>query len=686
MELKLDRLIRPALAIVLLLVVAEAVGQTHWAFRPPVRAPLPAVKDVDWIRTPVDQFILARLEAEQLRPSRVASKEMLIRRLTLDLTGLPPTPDQIDSFLGNKSPDAFQQLVDRLLASPAYGERMALLWLDLARYADTDGYEVDEERSMWPWRDWVIRAFNLNMPFDRFTIEQLAGDLIVGATLDQEIATGFNRNHRINREAGTIPEEFQVEGVVDRVDTTATVWLGLTVACARCHDHKYDPISQEEFYQFYAFFNNLPEIGNGGGEGGVAEPVIRLASAESEAQIAVLESEISSAGEDEALLEKLKQQKKDLLKPIPVVMVMKEREELRETFVLHRGQYDQPRQLVTPDVPKVLPPLAEGVPADRLSLARWLVDPDHPLTARVMINHLWRKHFGKGLVDTAEDFGVRGERPTHPGLLDWLAAELVRNGWDLKAIQKLIVSSATYRQSSASRDESAKTLDAERAHSLPVDPENLLFSRAPRLRLSAEMIRDQALAVSGLLVKEIGGPSVKPYQPEGLWLPITHQMAYVQDHGWKLYRRSMYTFWKRTIPPPAMTSFDAPTREICTVKRSQSNTPLQALVLLNDTTFVEAARALAQRMVTEAGHTAEERIRYGFRLATARWPSATELSILRKGLDDYLESYQQDKRAAEMLLAIGESPSNGNAGAEELAAYMMVASIILNLDETITRQ
>ena len=686
MELKLDRLIRSALAIVFLLVAAEAVGETHWAFRPPVRPPLPAVKDVDWIRTPVDQFILARLEAEQLRPSRVANKETLIRRLALDLTGLPPTPVQIDSFLGDDAPDAWARLVDRLLASPSYGERTALLWLDLSRYADTDGYEVDEERSMWPWRDWVVRAFNANMPFDQFTIDQLAGDLLVGATLDQEIATGFNRNHRINREAGTIPEEFRVEGVVDRVDTTATVWLGLTVACARCHDHKYDPISQEEFYQFYAFFNNLPEIGNGGGEGGVAEPAIRLASAEAEAELAELDRKISAASEDEPLLEELQQQRKDLLKPIPVVMVMKEREEQRKTFVLHRGQYDQPRQAVTAGVPKVLPPFPDGVPTNRLSLARWLVDPGHPLTARVVVNHLWKTHFGRGLVETAEDFGARGEPPTHPELLDWLATEFIRNGWNLKAIRKLIVCSATYRQSSAIRHAPGGTSDSGLAKSQPVDPKNLLLSRAPRLRLPAETIRDQALAVSGLLVKNIGGPSVKPYQPEGLWLPISHQMAYVQDHGQKLYRRSMYTFWKRTIPPPAMASFDAPTREICTVMRSQSNTPLQALVLLNDTTFVEAARALAQRMIAETAGDANQRIRYGFRLATARWPSAAELSILREGLDDYLESYQQDKRAAEVLLTVGESSSNGDAGADELAAYLMVASIILNLDETITRQ
>jgi hypothetical protein len=399
-----------------------------------------------------------------------------------------------------------------------------------------------------------------------------------------------------------------------------------------------------------------------------------------------LDRKISGASEDEPLLEELQQQRKDLLKPIPVVMVMKEREEQRKTFVLHRGQYDQPRQLVTADVPKVLPSLPDDIPPNRLSLARWLVDPGHPLTARVVVNHLWKTHFGRGLVDTAEDFGARGELPTHPDLLDWLATEFIRNGWNLKAIRKLIVCSATYRQSSAIRNVPRRTSGSGLANSQAVDPKNLLLSRAPRLRLPAETIRDQALAVGGLLVKDIGGPPVKPYQPEGLWLPISHQQAYVQDHGQKLYRRSMYTFWKRTIPPPAMTSFDAPTRETCIVKRSQSNTPLQALVLLNDTTFVEAARALAQRMITETVDDANQRIRYGFRLATARWPSAAELSILREGLDDYLESFQQDKRAAEVLLTVGESPSHGDAAADELAAYLMVASIILNLDETITRQ
>ncbi len=927
---------------------------THWAYLPPRRPQLPKVKNTRWPRNAVDYFVLARLESEGLKPSPEADKTALIRRVTLDLTGLPPTPAEVDAFLKNKSPNPYEKVVDRLLASPAYGERMAARWLDAARYADTNGYQTDGERSMWRWRDWVIEAFNRNMPFDQFTIEQIAGDMLPDAALEQKIATGFNRNHRGNGEGGIIPEEFAVEYVADRVETTATVWLGLTLGCARCHNHKYDPFTQKEFYRVFAYFNNVPERGRANKYGN-SPPMIKAPTRQQQAQLMELDRKVAAAEEelarlqpelakaqreweksvdaskkvdwsmpwglvahysldgdlasttplttpngkpiearwlegeasfvpgrigqaasfdgkrfvdagdvanfgfynkftfaawvyptspsgailtrtqdtaegegfglylkegkvqanlvkrwlDDALrvetesslelnrwhhvmmtydgsreatgvnvyingnlqklrvlldelnqsfdvkeplrvgagsgpenrfrgsiddvhvynvaltpdqaavlatpesvteitaidpqrrskahadritwyfLEKhapepihqawerwldLKKQREQFIESLPTVMVMQEREKPRETFVLIRGQYDKPGEKVSPGVPAILPPLPRGAPNNRLGFGRWLVDVSNPLTARVTVNRFWQMYFGVGLVKTAENFGVQGEPPSHPELLDWLATEFIRTGWDVKRMQKTIVMSATYRQSSKVTREL-----------LEKDPENRLLARGPRLRLPAEMTRDQALAIAGLLVEKIGGPPVKPYQPAGLWKELSDE-DYTQDKGENLYRRSLYTFWKRTVPPPAMMVFDAAGRETCVVRETRTNTPLQALNLMDDVTYVEASRVLAERMMNEGGKTPSERIRFAFRLAVARRPRPKESSILLDDFHNYLNNYQSDRGAALRFVSQGERPRDEKLDTSELAAYTAVASLILNLDETVTKQ
>jgi hypothetical protein len=927
-----------------------AKWQKHWAFLAPKRPTLPRVQIPDRARNPIDAFILERLEREGLSPAPEADRTALLRRVTLDLTGLPPTPTEIDGFLGDCSPHAYEKVVDRLLASPRYGERLAVRWLDAARYADTNGYQTDGERTMWRWRDWVIAAYNRNLPFDRFTIEQLAGDLLPGATLDQQLATGFNRNHRGNAEGGIIPEEYAVEYVVDRVDTTATVWLGLTLGCARCHDHKYDPIQQREFYQVFAFFNNVPERGKAI-KFGNSPPMIKAPTADQQKQFRHVERRLSSAeaafarlgpelaaaqaawektvsgtrpihwslerppvshfplngdrtnrarhgkathfqdgapaygpgrigkaadfdgkrfldagnvgdfgftdpfslaawvypqgprggaivsrmtetgeiegyrvflktgkvqvhlvkrwlddairvetkrtlppdrwhhvlvtydgsrlaqgikvyvdgvaeelavhlddlnqsfktaqpfrigagggstgrfhgriadvriyhdrlGPDEALIlatpetvteiatiparqrtqgqaEKLRayflvrhapadvrqalqcvlalrRERDKLIASFPTTMVMQELPQPRQTHVLIRGQYDRPGPRVRRGVPASLSSMPRGAARNRLGFARWVVDPANPLTARVAVNRAWQLFFGTGLVKTAEDFGSQGEWPSHPELLDWLATEFVRTGWDVKGLHRLLVTSATYRQ--ASRATPAL---------LRKDPENRLLARGPRLRLSAEMIRDQALAVAGLLVERLGGPSVKPYQPKGLWRELTSEAEYVQDHGPSLYRRGLYTFWKRTIAPPALITFDAAAREACTVRKARTNTPLQALTLLNDVTFVEAARVLAQRVMREAGPGPEERLALAFRLATARRPRVAEMHILRAGLENHRARFRKDPKAALKLLSAGEYARDPKLEVSELAAYTTVMGVILNLDETITKE
>jgi hypothetical protein len=896
-----------------------AKWEAHWSFIAPKRPPLPAVADRSWPSNPIDAFVLARLEREGLHPSPEADRPTLIRRVSLDLTGLPPTPAELEAFLGDTSHQAWEHVVDRLLASPRYAERMATRWLDAARYADTHGYQSDGERSMWRWRDWVIDAFNRNMPFDQFTIEQIAGDMLPNATASQQIATGFHRNHRTNAEGGIVPEEFRVEYVADRVETTSLVWLGLTMGCARCHDHKYDPIKQRDFYRMFAFFNNVPEKGlvyNFGND----EPMMKAPTSDQSAKLAELDAKVTAAEQayvavqpaiahDQARWERhAAHQKKldwsphdglvvdrpqsvdldgktfvsagdvanfDYLDPftlaasihpsapngailtrvedyfegegyglylldgkirlhiikrwtdiglrvetedpvplnewthvsatydgyrnasgvriyvngkpqklkilfddlnyplgasdpfrigggggpklrfqgsirdvkvfkralseaeagvlplpqtiaelaaispaqrakpqsdklalcfldrfanqeirsvrqqmiaaaaerkrfyeaIPTVMVMQDAPTLREAFILKRGAYDNHGEPVTAGVPGFLPPFQKDWPDNRLGLARWLVSPDNPLTARVMVNRFWQMYFGTGLVKTVEDFGSQGEAPSHPELLDWLATEFVASGWNMKAIQKTIVMSLTYRQSSKVTHELWQR-----------DSENRLLARGPRFRLPAEMIRDQALAVSGLLVEKTGGPSVKPYQPPGLWQELAGGRGYVQDHGDALYRRSLYTYWKRTVAPPSMVNFDAPTRETCTVREVRTNTPLQALDLMNDVAYVEAARKLAERILTEGGSTTSDRIAYAYRLILARAPRPAEEKILTATLDQFRKRYADDPGSAAKLVAEGESPRNPQLNVAELAAYTSAASLLLNLDETITKQ
>lgn len=707
--------------------IAEgAKYQTHWSFAAPVRPPLPATKDRNWSRNELDTFILARLEREQLRPSAQADKPTLIRRLTLDLLGLPPTLAEIDSFLGDESPDAYDRLLDRLLASPRYGERMAVDWLDAARFADTHGYHIDSGRDMSRWREYVIESFNRNTPYDQFTVEQIAGDLLPETgdrerDLRQKLASGFNRNHMINFEGGAIPQEYLNAYIVDRVNTTGTVFLGLTVACTQCHDHKYDPLTQREFYQLYAFFNNLPESGLDGRKGN-AVPLLAIPTPQQQAQLDALFEEIKSqeakiaaaeAAKDppadaeeikklKAELTALRKRQSDAQAAVPSTMIMQEMPQPRDTFVLVRGAYDKPGEKVSADVPAFLPPLPKQATHNRLALATWIVSPQQPLTARVTVNRYWQMLFGTGLVRTAEDLGSQGELPSHPELLDWLAVEF-RDGprskvqspmspehdsaldtpaWDLKQLVRLIVTSAAYRQAS-------HITAALRSK----DPDNRLLARGPRYRLQAEFIRDQALFHSGLLDGRLGGKSVSPYQPPGLWEELMSRadgdnwtaQKYKQDHGVDLYRRTMYTFWKRTCPPPTLATLDAPDRETCTVRRSRTNTPLQALVLLNDPTYVEAARAFAERINATGGNSTDERLAFAFRSVLARQPTTAELTILRSVYDKQLARFRELPDAAKAVLAVGESPADSTLDPAELAAWTMVASAILNTDEALTK-
>ncbi|MDQ6665041.1 MAG: DUF1553 domain-containing protein [Acidobacteriota bacterium] len=897
-------------------VAQGARWQDHWSFIPPKRPALPSVSDARWPKNAIDSFVLAKLDRAGLKPSPEADRRTIIRRVALDLTGLPPTPAEVEAFVHDTAPSAYEKVVDRLLASPRYGERMAVRWLDAARYADTNGYQTDGERSMWRWRDWVIDAFNRNMPFDKFTVEQIAGDMLPNATRSQILATGFNRNHRGNGEGGIIPEEYAVEYVVDRVETTSAVWLGVTLGCARCHNHKYDPFPQKDFYRFFAFFNNVPERGMAFKYGN-SPPVMAAPTPEDERKLQALDRKLSGAETTIAKLEPeivttqsaweaalagqpeldwaesrgvaalfplpqelgsfdgkrsfegadvanfgfydsftlsawinpenptgaivsraqdetegqglglylkdghllgalalrwlddgarvlsestvpmnqwshvmltydgsrmasgihiylngeplklkvdldvlnqtfalkqplrigaglgpanrfrgsinrvriyhaaltpeeaavlaapqsiseiakiaprmrtpaqsnklrwcyldsyapapmrdarrqvldLRAERASLMAGFPTVMVMRESPAPRETHVLIRGSYDRPGEKVSPGVPSVLPALTAGASTNRLGLAKWIVDPGNPLTARVTVNRFWQMYFGTGLVKTVEDFGSQGESPLNPELLDWLATEFVRTGWDMKAVQKTIVLSATYRQSSETTPESIQK-----------DPENRLLARGPRLRLPAEVIRDQALAISGLLVEKIGGPSVKPYQPPGLWKELTGGEDYKPDTGDGLHRRSLYTFWKRTSPPPAMMNFDAPGREACAVREVRTNTPLQSLNLMNDLTYLEASRAMAQRMMREGGGTAPERIDFAFRLATARHPKRRESEILLSSYRYYRDMFQTDpEKAAKYVDGAG-------ANAIDLAAYSTVASLILNLDVTVSKE
>ncbi|HVX64398.1 MAG TPA: PSD1 and planctomycete cytochrome C domain-containing protein [Pirellulales bacterium] len=705
----------------------KAAVNKHWSFQPLALPVLPAVSNPQWVRNPIDAFILARLDAAGLKPSPEADRVTLIRRLALDLTGLPPSPAEIDRFLADSQSDAYEQLVDRLLASPHYGERWARHWLDQARYADSNGYTIDGGRSIWKYRDWVIEAINRDMPFDEFTIEQLAGDMLPDATLDQVIATGFHRNTLKNEEGGTDQEQFRVEAVADRVNTTGSVFLGLTLGCARCHDHKYDPVSQREFYQLFALLNNADEptlsvpteqqakeqpallaeiaqiekrIEEVDANLGVrqvewerqliAEPAAHKVSDAVKQAAAVpaadrtdeqkkllfeeykkIDPERVAVGEQYA---EFKERQKQLKASITTTLVMKERAKPRETFLHIRGDFLRPGTRVTPDVPGVLPPLKPaGEQANRLDLARWLVAPENPLTPRVTVNRVWQEHFGRGLVETENDFGTQGSPPTHPELLDWLAGQCIDSGWSMKALHRLIVVSATYRQASEFRPELVER-----------DPNNKLLARQARLRLNAEAIRDAALAASGLLSREVGGPGVYPPQPEGIYR-FTQQVKYWKvSAGGDRYRRGMYTYFWRSSPYPFLMTFDAPDANTACTRRVRSNTPLQALTLANDRVFLEAAQGLASRVLKESPSPADaERLRQAFRLCLAREPSATENDRLAQLLASQRESFAKDAKAAETL-----APATRPEGiaAAEAAAWTAVARVLLNLDEFITRE
>jgi hypothetical protein len=689
-----------------------APWSSHWAFIPPQRPAVPTVRKQEWVRNPIDAFILAKLEAAGLTPSPEADRTTLIRRVTLDLTGLPPAPAEVDAFLSDSSPNAYEKVVDRLLRSPRYGEHMARYWLDAARYGDTHGLHLDNYREIWPYREWVIKAFNANKPYDRFVVEQLAGDLLPDAKLDQIIATGFNRCHVSTSEGGSIEEEVYVRNVDDQVDTNGNVFLGLSVGCARCHDHKYDPITQKDYYQLFAIFNSIdgPALD---GNAALPAPSVRVPAREQTAALADLQYKAGAIqraiaevrevpkrdtkprneipAKRSALaplyrrLAEIDKQRAELEKTIPATLVFKERKEPRPAYILKRGEYDQRGSQVGRDTPAFLPPLPAGAPRDRLGFARWLVQPNHPLTARVAVNRLWQQVFGTGLVKTTEDFGTQGEPPSHPELLDWMADEFMASGrgesagWNIKAMMKRLVMSATYRQSSK--------LTPER---LAKDPTNRLLSRGPRYRLDAEMLRDQALFVSGLLVEKLGGPSVKPPQPSGLWEAVAYTGSntakFKADTGCeKVHRRSLYTFWKRTAPPPQMTALDAPSRESCTLRRERTDTPLQALLMMNEKQFVECARALAERTLREGRTTLEDRLTFLFLHATARKPDAGELAELANTYHDHLAEYRRDVSAAKKLIAIGETKPDAALDPSELAAWTMVANLVLNLDEVLNK-
>jgi hypothetical protein len=617
----------------------------HWAYVRPVRPSLPTLPDDDWCRDPVDFFVRAAAAARGLEMSAAADPGTWLRRVTLDLTGLPPSLAELDAFLADTSAAARERAVDRLLSSPRFGERWATPWLDAARYGDSTGAHEDELRPSWAWRDWVIAAFNADMPFDRFTVEQLAGDLLPDATTEQRIATGFHRASPCNLEGGTPKEARRSAQLIDRVNVTATVWLGATLECAQCHNHKFDPFTQRDYYRLLAYFNNTPdETGPevGPGRSAMAGPTLAVAGT--------------------------------------TTYVMEELAKPRETRIFLRGNYETPGDTVTAGLPAVLHPPADDLPRNRLGLARWLVDPANPLTARVTVNRVWAELFGAGLVRTPEDFGTQGERPTHPDLLDWLAVEFVENGWSLKRLLRRLVLSATYGQSSQIT-----------AGALAADPDNRWLARAPRLRLSAESIRDNALEIAGLLSPAIGGPPVYPPQPDDLWwLRDEKSPRYLTSTGEERHRRTLYAVWRRTYLHPTLAVFDAPDRVTCSVARGRTNTPLQALSLLNDPIFTEAAFALARRMATVGDATAA--IVTVFRSATGREPTATErqrLADLHRGRVERFTSAPADAR--KLIEAVrGDQPSGvlaiDDRSAVNLAASFLVSSAILNLDETITKE
>lgn len=638
--------------------------EKHWAYMPPKKAELPETARTDWAQNEIDYFVLEKLEEHDLSPSEKAAEATLIRRMSLDLTGLPPNSGQVEKYLSDRQGSILEQAIDEFLASPAYGERMAQVWMDVARYADSHGYQDDSYRSMWPWRDWVIHAFNENLPYDEFLIEQLAGDLLPNASRDQILATGFNRNHPITQEGGVIQEEYQSYYVADRTNTLGTGILGLTLECAKCHDHKYDAISQREYFEIYSFFNNVSERG------------LQMDAVQAAWQKYYADAPYMTITQEEAdgVLSFINKKNEGDIK----VMVMNDSMP-RETFIFNRGEYYDLGEKVSPDMPEAIFPFSDELPKNRLGLAQWVTDVENPLTARVYVNRLWAMLFGKGLVATPGDFGVQGSLPTHPQLLDWLSRDFMDHGWDIKYLLKKIMLSATYQQSSIA------TAELKNA-----DPENLFLARAERFRMSGEMIRDYMLATSGLLNAELGGPSVKPYQPAGLWEETNAGgnrgilTSYVMDEGEDLYRRSLYTFWKRTMPPASMSIFDAPTRDLCEVKRQKTNTPLQALALQNDVQMLEAARVLAERTLAQKTDL-KDPVTTIFQHILVREPKEAELEILKSYFDDALDRFSGNKEDAEKLLAQGDY-KHLDTDPVKTAALMLTAQVIYNLDETITKE
>ena len=634
--------------------------ESHWAFTAPKKAPLPEVSDKDWAKNEIDYFTLHKMDEFGLKHNDEADKERLLKRICLDITGLPPTIEMMDRFLADTSPNAYEKMIDVLLQTPQYGERMAVHWMDIARYSDSYGYQDDNIRTQWPWRDWVIHAFNKNMPYDQFVTWQVAGDMLPDANKEEILATGFFRNHKYTEEGGVIPEEYRIEYLLDKTKTFGKGILGITIECAQCHDHKYDPFSQKDYYSLLAFFNNTRELGY---EGDVSvskpakNPLLKISS-EDRRELLSFINQRDTMG--------------------LTVSVMGERDTMRKTFVLNRGAYDQPGDEVRPAAIRAVMNFdTTRFARNRLGLAQWTVNKKNPLTSRVFVNQVWQEIFGRGLVKTSGDFGMQGELPSHPELLDWLAVDFMEHGWDIKRLIKQILVSATYRQSGKVSAEQMK-----------IDPENVYLARGARARLKAEFVRDLCLASSGLLVRTIGGPSVKPYQPKGIWESTTSGRGmlavYRQDHGEDLYRRGLYTFIKLTVPPPGMIMFDASNRDQCEVKRSKTNTPLQALIMMNDPTVLEASRVLAQRL-SEQSLQPRDRVVLAFRRIICRKPTEKEEKILVDYYQDQLKEFREKKLDAAMTLKTGEYPMKTKADPNEEAALMKVISTMYNLEEAITK-
>jgi len=633
--------------------------ESHWAFDVPKKLPLPQVSNKGWPKNEIDYFVLNKLDQLGFKPNEESDKERLLKRVSLDITGLPPSLDMMDKFIADKSSDAYEKVVDQLFTLPQYGEKMAVHWMDISRYADSYGYQDDNIRTQWPWRDWVIYAYNKNMPYDQFITWQVAGDMMPNASKEEILATGFFRNHKYTEEGGILEEEYRTQYLIDKTKTYGKGILGVTLECAQCHDHKYDPISQVDYYQMLAFFNNTKEVGFEGDVNSskpAKHPLLKLTDEDIKSTLSFINKKDTGG---------------------LMVSVMGERDTLRKTYLFKRGVYKDSGQEVRPAALKAVMKFdTTHFPRNRIGLAEWTMDKKNPLTSRVFVNQLWQEIFGRGITKTSGDFGMQGELPANPALLDWLAVDFMDNGWNIKRLMKQMVMSATYRQSTKITEEK-----------LTKDPENIYLSRGPRSRLDAEFVRDLVLSTSGLLVKTIGGASVKPYQPKGLWEAATSGRGvlatYKQEHGDALYRRGLYTFIKLTVPPVSMALFDASNRDQCEVKRSKTSTPLQALMMLNDPAVLEASRVLAQK-ITKESLSVDARIAKAFHLIVCRTATVKELNVLQQYYTMQLNEFNQNNLSAEKTLAEGEYP-NTDKPDNKVAALMKVIETIYNLEETITK-